>query len=601
MAVDKDILIRIKVEKANAQKELNDANLALSKLDKTSKDYESTLRRVAKAEKDTEVAQKKMTKAMTQGKSAVGAGTSATLELGRVLSDMPYGIRGVANNLQQLASNLFFMSKATDTATGKTLGFKGAIGTVLKGLVGPAGVLIAFQGVIALFDFFSGGAKKAEESADGFKTSLNELEKTLSTLYSTQEDVNEKIEEYVELSELRKKTDEISKKSAEDILKVNEEIKEAERLVEIGRITGLKDNEKREKALSVLVLKRIKIYSDAVDKIRVLKEAEDKFNESLKGSVTGLQKHKSELEKQQKEISTTREKFVELQVEIDATQASIDKITKTALVLKPKVEALDLSGMASSLQDVVDKNPEIVGSIEIPVNFEAPDDVKLLAQLERYAEYAETAKKVLSVIGDFVDSEFERELTMEQNKTNAINNELNNRLQNEKLSKNQRQVIQNQIAQNDEKLRVKQEQIEKKRFKVMKAVRIAMALVDTASSVIKAYGSQLVVGDPTSLIRAQLAAGLAAAAGAAQVAMIARQKFQSSAGGSPAIASGSNGDGGGGDRTDPAFNIVGMGSNNQLLEAIQAQFEKPLKAYVVSREVTRQQNLDAAINTGASI
>jgi len=601
MAVDKDILIRIKVEKANAQKELNDANLALSKLDKTSKDYESTLRRVAKAEKDTEVAQKKMTKAMTQGKSAVGAGTSATLELGRVLSDMPYGIRGVANNLQQLASNLFFMSKATDTATGKTLGFKGAIGTVLKGLVGPAGVLIAFQGVIALFDFFSGGAKKAEESADGFKTSLNELEKTLSTLYSTQEDVNEKIEEYVELSELRKKTDEISKKSAEDILKVNEEIKEAERLVEIGRITGLKDNEKREKALSVLVLKRIKIYSDAVDKIRVLKEAEDKFNESLKGSVTGLQKHKSELEKQQKEISTTREKFVELQVEIDATQASIDKITKTALVLKPKVEALDLSGMGSSFQDVVDKNPEIVGSIEIPVNFEAPDDVKLLAQLERYAEYAETAKKVLSVIGDFVDSEFERELTMEQNKTNAINNELNNRLQNEKLSKNQRQVIQNQIAQNDEKLRVKQEQIEKKRFKVMKAVRIAMALVDTASSVIKAYGSQLVVGDPTSLIRAQLAAGLAAAAGAAQVAMIARQKFQSSAGGSPAIASGSNGDGGGGDRTDPAFNIVGMGSNNQLLEAIQAQFEKPLKAYVVSREVTRQQNLDAAINTGASI
>jgi hypothetical protein len=44
--------------------------------------------------------------------------------------------------------------------------------------------------------------------------------------------------------------------------------------------------------------------------------------------------------------------------------------------------------------------------------------------------------------------------------------------------------------------------------------------MDTYVSAQKAYASQLVPGDPTSLGRAQLAAGLAVAAGLARVAMI---------------------------------------------------------------------------------
>ena len=93
-----------------------------------------------------------------------GAATSATLEFGRVLSDAPYGIRGVANNLQQLASNLFFMSKGVDSATGKTIGFGGAIGSLLKNLAGPAGILVAFQGITAALDYFYGTAGKSEKA-----------------------------------------------------------------------------------------------------------------------------------------------------------------------------------------------------------------------------------------------------------------------------------------------------------------------------------------------------------------------------------------------------------------------------------------------------
>jgi len=84
------------------------------------------------------------------------------LELGRVISDAPYGIRGMANNVSQLASNVLFMSQQTDAATGNTIGFLGALRNIGKALMGPLGVLLAIQAVIAAVDYFAGGMKKAE-------------------------------------------------------------------------------------------------------------------------------------------------------------------------------------------------------------------------------------------------------------------------------------------------------------------------------------------------------------------------------------------------------------------------------------------------------
>ena len=136
---------------------------------------ETSVKRLTKSEND-------LVKTQREWKTAVGASTSATLELGRVLSDMPYGIRGVANNLQQLASNLFFMSKAIDSTTGKTVGFGGAISSLLKGLIGPAGLLIAFKGVIALFDFFSNGQKKVEESTEDATNQITKQAKEIQRL-----------------------------------------------------------------------------------------------------------------------------------------------------------------------------------------------------------------------------------------------------------------------------------------------------------------------------------------------------------------------------------------------------------------------------------
>ena len=51
----------------------------------------------------------------------------------------------------------------------------------------------------------------------------------------------------------------------------------------------------------------------------------------------------------------------------------------------------------------------------------------------------------------------------------------------------------------------------------------------------------------------------------------------------------------------PAFNIVGASGTNQLAEAIGGQAQQPVKAFVVSNDVSTAQELDRNIVEGASI
>ena len=126
----------------------------------------------------------------------------------------------------------------------------------------------------------------------------------------------------------------------------------------------------------------------------------------------------------------------------------------------------------------------------------------------------------------------------------------------------------------------------KKAFQVQKAAQIATATIETYLSAQKAYTSQLIPGDPTSPVRAGIAAGVAVAAGIANIAKIASQKFEG--GGSTGGGSDFSGGGVGGGEVAPQFNVVGDAGINQLAQLQQ----QPTQAYVVSGEVTTAQALD---------
>jgi len=135
-------------------------------------------------------------------------------------------------------------------------------------------------------------------------------------------------------------------------------------------------------------------------------------------------------------------------------------------------------------------------------------------------------------------------------------------------------------------------------FAINKAVSIAQATIDTALSAQKAYASQLIPGDPSSPIRATIAAGIALASGLARIAIIQKQKFEGGGGG--ASASGAGGGGGVGSvpaptaPTVPTFNPQGtiIPQNNQ-------QQQNTIKAYVLEDDISTSQNRITDIKTKA--
>ena len=136
----------------------------------------------------------------------------------------------------------------------------------------------------------------------------------------------------------------------------------------------------------------------------------------------------------------------------------------------------------------------------------------------------------------------------------------------------------------------------KKAFQVQKAAQIAAATIETYRAAQSAYLSQfLPVPDPSSPVRGGIAAGVAVAAGIANIAKIASQKFEG--GGSTGGGSDFSGGGVGGGEVAPQFNVVGDAGINQLAQLQQ----QPTQAYVVSGEVTSAQALDRNRVTNATL
>jgi hypothetical protein len=115
-----------------------------------------------------------------------------------------------------------------------------------------------------------------------------------------------------------------------------------------------------------------------------------------------------------------------------------------------------------------------------------------------------------------------------------------------------------------------------------KAAAIASTTISTYLAAQNAYASQMAIPSPDAPFRAALAAGLAITAGLANVNAIINTK----------TPMGGGGEGSGVPQPQaPRFNVVGATGVNQLAQAI-GQNQEPIKAYVVSSEISSQQSLD---------
>jgi hypothetical protein len=152
---------------------------------------------------------------MNKATGATGAASSATMELSRVVSDAPYGIRGVANNLSQFTSQMFYASQAA-----------GGLGKALKDMgklmLGPLGIVFAITTIISIMDYMSQQTDKtkksintlAEATASGGANlrilkkaiedgtmSVEEQNKALAAANEEYEDLNLKVDENRQLTD----------------------------------------------------------------------------------------------------------------------------------------------------------------------------------------------------------------------------------------------------------------------------------------------------------------------------------------------------------------------------------------------------------------
>ena len=127
---------------------------------------------------------------------------------------------------------------------------------------------------------------------------------------------------------------------------------------------------------------------------------------------------------------------------------------------------------------------------------------------------------------------------------------------------------------------------------------IASSLVNTYAAItgqLKAFSG---VPVPGFAIAQAIATGVA---GFANIKKIASVKVPNSSGGGSVPSGGSAPSAPAAPSLPPAFNVVGASDTNQLASAIGGQSQEPVKAYVVSGDVTSAQSMDRNIVEGASI
>lgn len=559
-------------------------------------------------------------KALEGSAISTGLANTAILEFGRTMSDAPYGIQGVGNNISQLVSILGQMSqKAKEGGS--------VIGSLRQAFVGPLGIVVAVQIAIAAFEIFERNkrrsAKATESLTESVAKSSVELKLAVDVLNSETASLEKKNkvlsqlnEKYPDLNLQHSRSGEISDENRD---KINGEIKAVENLAKARALQSVLEKLYVERAM--LLAERAPSEDDggegffAKASARFHKmiastgfygsEAEQAaFDSSLKDVNTKVKSIVDQFEedpalllaligsgKDKKLKKQSRDKVKALAVEVlDTTFGELEAREKTT---KDRLRRLgiDIPSMLTGGKEGI----EIVkkGLLDLADGLKDNVFADRMKELMRTAVFAEDildgVDALLDATSGLVNARAEKDLAIETNKTNALNDQLKQRLANEQLSAQERDKINQQISRNEAALVVRENEINKKRFEQQKALQLATATAELYRTAFLAYGSQLIIGDPTSPIRAQIAQGVALASGLASIAMIAKSKFTGKAMPTPnLVAQG----GGPADSQGPAFNIVGASGQSQLAQAIAAQQRDPVRAYVVAGEVTTAQSLE---------
>ena len=600
---------------------------------------------------------------LNQVKNASGGATASVLEMGRVISDSNYGIRGVANNLSQLATNMMFTAKSAG-------GFGAGLAHIGKTLMGPLGLLLLFQTGIALLEKWSMSSNDAKTDTDKLTESIEkqneELKQNIALRKMQIQDVINFLNDPQIINEYKSLLSDLTGNYLDKEAALTEL---SDRFAKIGFKDSklLKDQNIMQSDRVLIAVNLIAIQEQTLkleeERARVSKaisqqkEIEKDFNEGnislamknrklqdvdfvgLKKTI-GLQKVINELNKQNQEII---DKTVVIKTKKTTGKGKEEKI----LPIDP-IFGLDIDDLIEGYDKSINLNLQYQRKLNKSRAFLSDEQKVIQSEKNRELLKEEIAHNEKMLLADMANGEGSMEVIERKNTINNLmidlrNSDLDHELMIIEQKKNAQMEYANYVASIGNilaRISGKNKDMALAALLVQKGAAIANVVIknnesnaaimqkatadateaNTTGTLAVAKGTtMLATGNPLGQLA--ITAGKAAiASGASILAQGATAKTKNNISAGMSIASilattlssrslgggGSSGNGGGGvsgggGSREFDFNLVGSTGVNQLAQGIGGQFDQPIQAYVVSSQMTSQQQLDNVIQSSATI
>lgn len=568
----------------------------------------------------------KTTGALKGNRAQSGLNNAILIELGRTASDAQYGFQGMANNIGRLVE---LGQEFARTGGG---GLKAALGTLGKSILGGGGILIAIQLLISFLPTIQKKFKNWRDGVKGVTEAHKELTKTLDDLIKLGEDNNKEL----------LKQEKLLSKAGNELLRLGRLYKEESTNKSKSRDKQGEYNSQIEKSIKVFEQYGIQVDKTKLKDNDYIKSLVDKGQtvEKLANEIYGLQ---TELEvgRALGEISPLEEAEKELQIFIKTQElAGVEKdkyvkSTQYKVLVAKRTKAENEARLAVLREEFAEQYKqelELKEVIKRMVAESQDEEVPIFGD-------AEVLDMSLSQYSDFISKYIDRTLEgLDEQEKKALE-ELDGFYIDALLTEEEYQKGKTAIQEFYSNKRITQEEKEKRiKIKAIKAkeevemayantlsnlgnflsllgeknkgLAIAGVVAEQAANVAKII-SNTMAANAIAKVMSPLTLGqpfiklnnVSAALGIATSVLSARNAIKQINSGQLSSSTTSTSGGGGGSAPSiqaPDFNVVGASGQSQLAQTIAGTEARPVRAFVVGKDVSTQQEMDRNITNTAS-
>ena len=583
-----------------------------------------------------------------------GLAGATIVELGRTISDSNYGIRGMANNLSQLST---LMITLISTTGGVVKGLK----ALQAAFMGPLGLIIVFQTIVTLFERFSMEQDRAAESTQNLTAALDEqmlmfdvLAKRINKYNVSGKALDQTIKVLSsEFSQFRNALEKLSDRTPESLKGLIDrfmEYQDVQKAIKETQEEIKEDVDGRvllEEKLFKLILRRSELEKEFTKNTKDKNKEEDKTQELIQGTIADYNNQIKILQKTQEQTATTAAQYTIIENRIESLRKKIAQLkgeTETPIVESVKAVARVFADIDNKGKVVARDSAKDVVNIYKAALESAKSGVAELAELgERYNEYIKRAEASAKA-GIISIKEQARQVSDVFKATETSLGYINDVAMSyhdariEALARERDYILQSgQLTGAAQKKAI--EDIEKREIKaqerkikserdfftikqtlliaeeIMRAKAYAAEQIRTAKLAVQkgeATTRDLAISAAAGIGKAKMSIGaFTEALGPLGIAafgitiggliasiLAARKQAQSAISqlGAPSIGGASIGGGG---VEAPDFNVVGASPESQLAQSVLGQQQKPLRAFVVHKDIKTADELDR--NTAKSL